>query len=153
MRYLPLLLSLVFSSAALAADAAIRPNGLIFNQTYPLVVGEATKLPLYLTRRGEYYAEIILERPEAGQPRDRVGFDINVQIDRNEKVLFERALSTKLDNERPIATLFWLTSDREVPIKTPLTLALEISGVDEGVGDETVRVQIKRKKNFGLRQR
>lgn len=145
-RVLALVVVLFGISCADANDPAIRPNSLIFNQTFPLTSGHVVELPLYLTRRGEYYAQAILERADGTERPLAVNFDLNVQIDRDEKLLFERSLTTQLGRERPVATLFWITSDREVPIKTPLTMALGFSEVQADDG-EIVRIQVRRKHN------
>lgn len=153
MKRLLFLLLLLPLLPATAADPAIRPNSLIFNQTYPLVAGEVTLQPLYLTRRGDYYAQAILERGEDGERSGSVPLDLNIQIDRNNNVVFERAVTTELGVDRPVATLFWLTSDRELPLKTPLTLALRVDDVPPAAAGETVRIQIKLKQNRSLRFR
>lgn len=150
MRMLLSLLFLMSLAPPLAADAALRPDSLVLNQTLALSRGASLEVPLYLTRRGDYFAEVILEAPD-GRPRsDGVDIDLDVSITRREEALFERAVRTELGSGRPIATLFWLTSDREVPIKTPLTLALNINDVASAAPDDVLRIQIRRKKNFTL---
>ncbi len=132
--------------ACAAGDTAVRPNGLVFNHVLPLADGEPAELPLYLTRRGEYYAEAIVE-PAGAVPGPR--FDLGVTIARREQPLFERDLAVRFDGSEPATTLFWLTADREVPIKTPLTLTLAPAAVPPASG--AVRIQIRRKPNTGIR--
>jgi hypothetical protein len=147
-RKLFIVLLLVFA-APISADSALRPDSLIFNTTMPLVVGEVSKLPLYVTRRGDYYVEAIFERAEGAERPLSMPFDMNIQIDRLDKVLFERDVSPVLGRDRPAATMFWFTSDREIPLKKPLTVALRIDAVPAVADGETVRIQIKRKLNRG----
>ena len=147
-RNLIILLSLTFAASS-GADSAIRPDSLIFNATMPLVAGEVSKLPFYVTRRGDYYVEAILERAQGTERPLSMPFDINIQVSRLDNVLFERDVSAVLGRDRPIATMFWFTSDREVPLKKPLTLALRIDAVATAADGETVRIQIKRKLNRG----
>lgn len=142
------LLALV--APAVLADAAVRPNSLIFNEVVTLAEGHTATLPLYLTRRGEYFAEAILERNGAGE-RVALSLDLNVRIARRDEVLFERDVTAALGADRPAATLFYLTSDREVPIKTPLEIALRIDELSPLAGEESLRIQIRRKPNPGFR--
>lgn len=136
-----------------SADAAMRPDGLVFNQVIPLAEGRVAALPLYLTRRGEYYAQAVLEAADGGERSASVRFDLEVEIARREDVVFSRSVMTELGNERPVATLFWITSDREVPLKTPLEVAINMALVSPAAVGDTLRLQIRRKKNFGLRAR
>ena len=147
---------LLFDAAVpvdVAADAAIRPDGLVFNQAIPLAAGRVGAMPLYLTRRGEYYAQAVLEAADGGERTASVQFDLDIEIARREDVVFSRSLATELGRERPVATLFWITSDRELPLKTPLGLAINMNNVQSAASGDMLRIQIRRKKNFGLRAR
>ncbi|MGR8918972.1 MAG: hypothetical protein ACU85V_05085 [Gammaproteobacteria bacterium] len=145
-------LALLAHCCAASADAAIRPNSLIFNETVPLIDGEFAQLPLYFTRRGDYYVEAILERKDGKERPRAVGFDLTVSIARRDEALFERRLATELGRSRPAATLFWLTTDREVPLKTPLIIAVRVESADPAAADEVLRLQVRRKLNRPLRR-
>lgn len=141
---------LLLPAAPAWSDAAVRPNGIILNETVSLAPGGTSALPLYLTRRGEYYAQAILEAGPDGRRRD-VALDLTLSVVRNEEVIYERSVRTSLGSEQPVGTLFWVTSDRELPIKTPLTLSLSVDAVNPAAANETIRIQVKRKPNPGFR--
>ncbi len=146
-----MLLLIIESAVAADPDPALRPDSLIFSHVYPLGMAAAEAQPLYLTRRGEYYAEIILERAEGSERPLAVDVDVTLDISLRDRRLFERALETTLGRARPAATLFWLSSDREVPIKTPLTMNVMVAASgDAQPSGERVRIQIRRKINPGL---
>lgn len=145
-----LLCVLCTAAGAEPADPAVRPNGLIFNETVPLADGVVSELPLYLTRRGEYYAQAILE-PGASGARPDVDLALDIRIARRDDIVFERRVNAVLGAGQPVSTLFWVTSDRELPIKTPLMVSLRVDGAGPASGEQALRIQIKRKPNPGFR--
>jgi len=151
-----------------AADPALRPDGLILNETLQLAPGAVATWPLYLTRRGEYYVEILRERaPDApALPRAPLALELAVSLRRGERELLAREFATTLelavslrrgerellarefattlDPGRPQATLLWFTSDREVPLKRTVDFTLALA-VGEPRPAERLRVQVRRK--------
>ncbi|MEQ8663702.1 MAG: hypothetical protein RLW62_23030, partial [Gammaproteobacteria bacterium] len=60
-RRLPVLVGLVaLLSGCAGGDPAVRPNHLVLNEDLVLAAGASGSWPLYLTRRGDYYAEVTL---------------------------------------------------------------------------------------------
>lgn len=151
--YRALLLSLLLLPQLVLSDAAIRPNGLILNETFLIEPGKSIDMPLYLTRRGEYYAELILEREDGQTRTTQLDLELLINISNSHKTLFERELATSLGRDRPVASLFWLTSDREIPIKQRLTLAVTLDQVEPAAVGETLRLQIRKKPNKAFRMR
>ncbi|MCB1748125.1 MAG: hypothetical protein H6977_05705 [Gammaproteobacteria bacterium] len=139
------LLVLLLLPTLASANPALRPDGLVFDA----VVAPDGRLsaPLYLTRRGEYFAELLLERDAAGRRPADLPFAGEVRVLRREKPVFTRDFSTDLGADQPAATLFRVTTDRELPLKTPLTLVLDGAGAPPA--GATLRLQVRLKPNPG----
>lgn len=139
-------LCLALGAVGANGDAAVRPDGLIFSESMTLEAAAAAEWPLYVTRRGEYYVEVTLERDaDSGARPDARKMAIDLRIARRDRELLHRSLDTTLGAARPAQTLGWFTSDREVPIKSPLQLSLAVSApASDG---ELLRVQVRRKLN------
>ena len=144
LKYLSLFL-LALPCLAASPDAAIRPTGLVLNETIALEAGAKLEVPLYLSRRGDYYAEIVLENAGPGGRPELVSFGADVEISRLDRVVLSRAVETELGRERPAATLFWFTIDREIPLKKPLTLSMQIKPDIQSAPGNSLRVQIKKR--------
>ena len=129
----------------MAADPALRPNALVLSETLVAGTDSRATWPLYLTRRGEYYVELMLERPAGGERPKARTFDAELVIRGRGRELLRRRLETELGRDRPVATLAWFTSDREVPIKTGVELELALSEAD-GPPDR-LRIQVRRRPN------
>jgi hypothetical protein len=136
---------LIVLSATTAANPALRPDGLVFDAV--VAADGSLTAPLYLTRRGEYFAELILERDAAGVRPEQVDFGGGVRVLRRDEVVFTHVFSTELGAGRPAATLFRVTSDRELPLKTPLTLVLD--GERTPPPGALLRLQVRLKPNPG----
>ena len=129
-------------------DAAIRPDNLVFSETLTLGEASSATWPLYLTRRGEYYVEVTLERDAARAPRPEAReIDMALTIRRRDRELLHRERATILGESRPAQTLVWFTSDREIPIKAPLELTLALAA--PAAQGEALRVQVRRKRMRG----
>ena len=134
------------------ADPAIRPNSLVFNQIVTLNQGEAPFVaPLYLSRRGEYFAEVYLEHTNGERVElPAAGLSLQVDIRKGERSLFQRDVNMQLGTERPISTLFRFTSDREIPLRKQVQVYVSVSGEltqTTAAGAHQLRLQIKRKPN------
>ena len=144
----PLILALLLAlpTGFASGDAAVRPDGLIFNEALKLDSTVAAQWPFYVTRRGEYYVEVTLERDaDSGDRPEAREMAIDLRIARRDRELMHRNLDTTLGAVRPAQTLGWFTSDREVPIKSPLRISLVVKA--PGSEGETLRVQVRRKLN------
>lgn len=132
--------------AARAADPALRPDGLILNEILPLEPGATATWPLYLSRRGDYYVEILREQADgtSGTALPARTLTLELRIVDGERTLVQRRIDTRLEPARPLATLLWFTSDREVPLKRGVDLSLAFSG-HPAAGNERLRVQVRRK--------
>ena len=62
-------LLVIFGPSVFAGAGPTRPNAIVFNHTIPFVTESEVTLPLYLTRRGNYFAQVYFERA----PHDRSG--------------------------------------------------------------------------------
>ncbi|MER3394076.1 MAG: hypothetical protein RIA38_03820 [Microcella pacifica] len=138
-------------AACAGGDPAVRPNHLVLNEALDLAPNASASWPLYLTRRGDYYAEVTLT-PPAGQPRRAPGeLRLGLAIADDDASLLERTRELALDAERPAATLAWFTSDREVPLKEAVTLRLDVLALaDTTEPPQQLRVQVWRKLNRPL---
>lgn len=139
-------LAVCLAHASLAADPALRPDGLILNEVLSLQPGASATWPLYLTRRGDYYVEVVREHGDGsrGTSLPARALTLELLIADGERTLVQRSIDTRLDPERPLATLLWFTSDREVPLKRSVDFTLAFTG-SAVASDEQLRVQVKRK--------
>ncbi|MGE0482698.1 MAG: hypothetical protein AB7Q81_01015 [Gammaproteobacteria bacterium] len=138
-------LLLALLSTAAGANPALRPDGLVFDAV--VAADGNISAPLYLTRRGEYFAELLLERDAAGRRPAELPFAGAVRVLRHDEPVFTRGFSTELGADQPTATLFRITTDRELPLKTPLTLVLD--GATTPPAGATLRLQLRLKPNPG----
>lgn len=119
-------LLLAFSSSAFAVEGPTRPDSTIFNHTIPFARESTVTLPLYISRRGSYFAEVFFERPEqmSGSSVDvRFTFDVL----REGEVLYTKRFDQPVAPDKRAVTLFRITSDRELPLKKKLEVVLRFS--------------------------
>lgn len=140
---------LLFITTGLAAadDSAVRPDSLLLNETVPLGDGfSSLTWPLYLGRPGEYFIEVILEDGGDASPASLEAV-IQTTITRRDEVIVDRYNTVALGPARPMATLFWFTADREVPLRDEVafTLAVEPS---QATAARRLRIQVRLKPNL-----
>ena len=119
-------LLVTFGPTVFAAEGPTRPNSIVFNHTIPFAAEPEVSLPLYLTRRGQYYAEVFFERAphDRGGPIETVNVSYSIDVFRRGELLFTRAFDHAVTPNQRAATLFRINTDRELPLKTNLDLVV-----------------------------
>ncbi len=109
-----------------AAEGLTRPNSIVFNHTIAFAAEREVTLPLYLTRRGQYFAEVFFERVphDRGGPLETVNVSYSIDIFRRGELLFTRAFDHAVTPNQRAATLFRINTDRELPLKKNLDLVV-----------------------------
>ena len=120
-----LMMALLIASSfpVFAVEGPTRPDSTIFNHTIPFAQGATVTLPLYISRRGYYFAEVFFERAEqlaAGAVDVRFTMDVL----RDGKLLLTKGFDQPVAPDKRAATLFRITSDRELPLKKKLVVVL-----------------------------
>jgi hypothetical protein len=150
----PWLLIPVLHAAApitFAVEGPTRPDSIVFNHTISLLGDPEVTLPLYLSRRGSYYAEVYFERssPAQASPSRSADLSYTIEVSRRGKVLFTRAFTHHLTPETRSATLFRVNTDRELPLRKKLDVVVRFDHVSAQTLTviEALTFQIKKKPN------
>ncbi|MCZ6666660.1 MAG: hypothetical protein O7B81_15280 [Gammaproteobacteria bacterium] len=109
-----------------ATEGPTRPNSIVFNHTVAFAAEPEVTLPLYLTRRGQYFAEVYFERAphDRGGSLETVNVSYSIDVFRRGELLFTRAFDHAVTPNQRAATLFRINTDRELPLKTNLDLVV-----------------------------
>jgi hypothetical protein len=124
-----LALLLAFAFPVSGAEGPTRPDSTVFNHTIPFA-GQATiTLPLYLSRRGSYFGEVFFERPEQGRHDASGAVDVRFTLDvlRDGELLFTSDFDQPIALRKRGATLFRITTDRELPLRKKLDVVLRFA--------------------------
>lgn len=116
-------LLLVLNPPVFAVEGPTRPDSTIFNHTLPFAQASTVTLPLYISRRGSYFAEVFFERGEqvaAGVVDVRFTMDVL----RDGKLVYSKGFDQPVAPGKRGAASFRMTSDRELPLKKKLEVVL-----------------------------
>ena len=123
-----LIMALVFAASfpVFAVEGPTRPDSTIFNHTIPYATESTVTLPLYISRRGTYFGEVFFERLEQAQSASSgtVGVRSTVDVLRDGELLFTTGFDRPVAPDKRAATLFHITTDRELPLKKALDVVL-----------------------------
>ena len=114
---------LALSFPVFAVEGPTRPDSTVFNHTIPYAEESSITLPLYISRRGTYFGEVFFERLEQASSGT---VDVRFMIDvlRDVELLFTTGFDRPVAPDKRAATLFHITTDREVPLKKALDVVL-----------------------------
>ena len=116
-------LLLAFSFSVFAVEGPTRPDSTIFNHTIPFAEELTVTLPLYISRRGSYFAEVFFVRAES-LAAGAVDVRFTMDVLRDGKLLYSKGFDQPVAPDKRAATLFRITSDRELPLKKKLEVVL-----------------------------
>lgn len=122
-------------------DPAVRPGSLAFNETVPLDGLREAQWKLRLLYRGRYLIEAYREDPADG-PLDTHEVELVLAFSRRGKPLFERAATLVFDPARPSATIGYVTTDEDVPLRQTFDVTARVSSPVPT--DDRLRLQIRR---------
>ena len=145
-----LMIAIVLASSfpVLATEGPTRPDSTIFNHTIPFAQEPTVTLPLYISRRGAYFGEVFFERPEQALHASSSVVDVRFTVDvfRAGDLLFTKAFDQPVAPNKRAATLFHITTDRELPLKKKLDVVLRFGDSAPNVREtiEALTFQIRR---------
>lgn len=122
-------------------DPAVRPGSLAFNETVPLDGAREAHWKLRLLYRGRYLVEAYREDPAEGTLETQE-VDLTLVFSRRGKPLFERAVTLVFDPATPSATLAYVTTDEDLPLRQTIDVTLRITS--PAASDDVLRLQIRR---------
>jgi hypothetical protein len=139
----------ILGPVVVAVEGPTRPHAIVFNHTIPLAAEPEVSLPLYLSRRGLYFAEVFFERApgDHGWTGDPVNISYSIDIFRRGELLFSRAFDHAVTPDQRAATLFRINADRELPLKTNLDLVVRFGesapAASKPIAALTFQIQLK----------
>lgn len=130
-RWLLMSVLVAVAPKTFAAEGPTRPDSIVFNHTISLLGDPEVTLPLYLTRRGLYYAEVYFERSSPAHASSSRSAEISYTIEvlRGGRILFTRAFTHHLTPETRSAMLFRVNTDRELPLRKKLDVVVRFEHV------------------------
>jgi len=136
-----LMLAPLGGAAETSPDPAVRPGSLAFNETVPLDGTREAHWKLRLLYHGHYLVEAYREDPAEGSLETNE-VELTLVFSRRGKPLFERAATLVFDPAKPSATLAYVTTDEDLPLRQTFDVTARVSG--PAPSDDVLRLQIRR---------
>lgn len=147
-----LALGLLLIAGAAAAEYYPPTRRTVLNEVIAPAADPELQFPLYLSKRGAYYAELIREPPagdgSAATPAAAAAdLAFTIQILREGEVLFSQDYRRRVSPDFAGETLFWLDVPSDLPQRRDLNVIVRFDPASAGRDQPTpgLRLQITRK--------
>ncbi|MEM7541301.1 MAG: hypothetical protein AAF384_06885 [Pseudomonadota bacterium] len=133
---------------SLAVNAATRPNDLIFDEP---VFDAKENRALYISSPGLYYAQLVVNRGVGDLANADRSYALEIEIYRGDKLLMSRGFHNfELPGDLN-KILFRFTTDRELPLRKHLSVAIRVKDHLQSTAKPDLRLQITRVRRSHLR--